>query len=138
MGIITCLFILTGFLSAFGIVLLWLSNKTRLDEDIKMTALLFSFGLAYLLLAHLTLVGGVGLSVSEYNQPLCEYVTNTTTLNATNNITTYTYVNSCEGLEAPTTATNVYKWLLWLVWADFLFILLGFAVFIVQWVKKLW
>jgi len=139
MNLITNLYLLTFFLMVVGALLIWISIKRRgLDVEIKITNLLFVFGLAYVLLAHFSLAGGVGLGISEFSTAPCESQINTTFLNSSSNTTTYTYVNSCEGLEAPATAGKIYKILLWVVWMDYMMILLGFAVFLVQHVKRLW
>lgn len=114
----TILYALTLFFFLMGAYLISLSRAPRNPESnmIGVSTFIFMFGVAYLALAHLTMLVALTNGADQYGNPSCEWLTNQTTLNTTTNTTTYTYTNPCDGYQnnALVAILTGYTWFLWI------------------------
>lgn len=82
-------YLMSFFLVLFAFGFLYVASKET--KDIK--NLLIVVAIAYIFLAHIGVMVGLGISTEEAVSAPCENVINTTTTSG--NTTTYTYMDSC-------------------------------------------
>lgn len=103
MMFVTAAFVLAVFCFLFGGLAAWAGNKSGGFAR----SILFVYAATFIFLSLFSVLAGVGFSVELTNQAPCENIVSST--NTTNNITAYTYVDSCAGRSVPATIERLYQ-----------------------------
>lgn len=134
-------YILTFFLSGFGILFLILSSQVPPPEKKGIGSLILGklifvlFGLLYLSLANFTLYAGIQTGINEANFAPCTYIlSNSTDINSTT--TFYYFSNTCATREASSTTTTFRDLFGWVLWIDLLVLAFGSMLLFARLISK--
>ncbi len=134
------IWVLTAFFITIGTLLLWASKTASKQQDatfIRARVFFFLLALLYFGLAHFSAYTAIVYSTEMGTTPPCENLLNSTTLDVSTNITTYTYIPSCN--QTPPEAQNAflvgYGYLLWI---EFVFLMIGSLLYIVDRMYHKW
>lgn len=133
MSVASTCFLLAFFFTAYALAFVWLrvtTPETERKHLLNPKNLAFAFILLYVALAHFSVLTGIAYSVEKDTAAPCENIISQTSLNETNNITTYTYADSCAGDARPATLEVLYKLVGYLIYGGLLFMFIG-AIYLI-------
>ena len=137
-GFVWVTVILSIFLTLYGILLLWLSQRVSKDESIISISKVFVvFGLFYIALAHFGMASTMLYGVTQTNLAPCEWLVNQSVTSGTTTTTTnYTYYDGCSSRTIPESINVSYKLYMWLIYIDLLAIVLGGLYLLFRWMGR--
>lgn len=131
-------YVFAAFLFAYGLVFLHLSKTTGGGEAkfLSIPTFLFMFAILYFGLSHFSMYAAMVYD-SEYSlTPACEYVPSNST--TTGLVTTYAFVNTCEGDTYPEGQVALIQGFSWVLYLDLAVLMIGSFFLIMSRVIKRW
>lgn len=127
---------LTLFFIAISVFFFYLSSITDKPRRrmVEGKEILFLIGLAYIVLAHYAMFISIGQAYDENYQSPCENLINQT--NTTNNVTTYTYFDSCDTRTPPGGSSALVVIYTWLLFVGLFGLFLAVLVYMVKFAQR--
>lgn len=121
-----------GFLLIIGLILFYFS---RVVEEPMIKGFLTALVISHLIFVMIMLIVPIGAVVNDYNSPGCQYIT--VNESVVDNVTSYSWVNSCEERDTPRQYEVMYSfYLYYLLFLGML--IMGSFVLYVLWLIRRW